>query len=70
VGFDPGETADGHLGLAGIRARAERVGGHLVVRAAPGRGTEVLVSVPGVAEPPAGRVSEPGAAIADREPPG
>jgi PAS domain S-box-containing protein len=45
VGFDPDAVADGHLGLAGMRVRAERVGGSLAVEARP-RGTRVVVTVP------------------------
>jgi signal transduction histidine kinase len=51
VGFVPGEVerklADGvHLGLAGIRYRAEMLGGRCAVTSAPGRGTTVVVEVP------------------------
>jgi PAS domain S-box-containing protein len=46
VGFDPREVPDDHLGLAGMRSRAERVGGRLAVRSAPDRGTEIRVGVP------------------------
>lgn len=53
VGFDQLDVAEGHLGLAGMRSRAERVGGVLAVRSAPGKGTEVLVTVPGGDAPPA-----------------
>jgi PAS domain S-box-containing protein len=45
-GFDPSSVPDGHLGLAGMRARAERLGGTLTVTAAPGRGTTIEVVVP------------------------
>jgi signal transduction histidine kinase len=51
VGFDPADVADGHLGLAGVRARAERFGGRLEVDAAPGRGTEIRVAIPLTSEP-------------------
>ena len=46
IGFDPLEVPDGHLGLAGMRSRAERLGGRLVVRSAPGKGTEIQVAIP------------------------
>jgi len=46
VGFDPREVPDDHLGLAGMRSRAERVGGHLDVHSAPGGGTEIQVGLP------------------------
>jgi signal transduction histidine kinase len=52
VGFDPGDVADGHLGIAGMRARAERAGGHLAVRSAPDEGTEILVGIPAPGDPP------------------
>jgi signal transduction histidine kinase/ligand-binding sensor domain-containing protein len=49
----PGMTADvqragkpGHYGLAGMRERADKIGGLLSIISAPGRGTSVLVSVP------------------------
>ncbi|MCU0505874.1 MAG: GAF domain-containing protein [Chloroflexi bacterium] len=45
VGFDPDAVADGHLGLTGMRARAERVGGTLSVEPRR-RGTRVVVAVP------------------------
>src|SRR4051812_47837180 len=51
-GFDPTTVPDGHLGLAGMRSRAERLGGTLSVTAAPGRGTTIEVVIPtAVAEP-------------------
>jgi signal transduction histidine kinase len=52
-GFDPALVPDGHLGLAGMRSRAERLGGRLTVTAAPGRGTLIEVVVPEVAPVPA-----------------
>ncbi len=49
-GLDPGaiETASraGHLGIAGMRTRAERAEGTLSITSAPGRGTTVEVSLP------------------------
>ena len=45
-GFDPGAVPPGHLGLAGMRARAERVGGRIDVRSTMGSGTTIEVSVP------------------------
>lgn len=45
-GFDPAAVdAATHLGLAIMRARAERSGGNLAVRSQPGRGTQVVVSL-------------------------
>jgi signal transduction histidine kinase len=46
VGFDPASVADGHLGLAGMRSRAERIGARLTMRSAPGAGTEVAIVAP------------------------
>ena len=57
-GFDPALVPDGHLGLAGMRSRAERLGGTLTVTASPGKGTVVEVVVPDAA---------PAAALADDE---
>lgn len=44
VGFDPSAAAG--VGLAGLRERAEQVGGTLDVASAPGQGTHVTVRVP------------------------
>jgi len=44
VGFDPASSAG--VGLAGIRDRAEQVGGAVDVASAPGQGTRVTVRVP------------------------
>ena len=57
-GFDPTTVPDGHLGLAGMRSRAERLGGRLTVTAAPGRGTVIEVVVPEVV-PRRARVTRP-----------
>jgi len=35
----------GHLGLVGMRERAEQIGGNLTVRSVPGAGTEISVEV-------------------------
>lgn len=43
-GFDP--AAAGGFGLAGMRARAEQVGGVLAVRSGPGAGTTIELEVP------------------------
>lgn len=45
-GFDPGAVPDGHLGLAGMRARAERLGGEFLISSEVGRGTTVEAVVP------------------------
>jgi PAS domain S-box-containing protein len=51
-GFDPAAVRDGHLGLAGMRARAERLGGELLVSSAPGQGTLIDVVLPEYAPGP------------------
>jgi signal transduction histidine kinase len=48
-GFDAERTISlgiGHYGLTGMRERAERIGGDLTLKSAPGEGTELLVVVP------------------------
>ncbi len=48
-GFDADRTISlgiGHYGLTGMRERAERIGGCLTLKSAPGEGTELLVVVP------------------------
>jgi PAS domain S-box-containing protein len=44
-GFDPAAVPDGHLGLAGMRARAEKIGASFAVRSRPGGGTTIEVTV-------------------------
>jgi signal transduction histidine kinase len=44
VGFDP--AASPGVGLAGLRNRAEEVGGAVDVTSTPGLGTQVTVRVP------------------------
>ena len=47
IGFDPANAkAGGGLGLPGMRERVQRIGGHLQIKSAPGRGTTVSVEVP------------------------
>ncbi len=47
IGFDPGTvSANGHLGLLGIRERAELLQGRMTIESAPGKGTSVFVSIP------------------------
>jgi signal transduction histidine kinase len=48
VGFDPAivSQADGHLGLYGIRERAELLGGSLIIESEPGRGASLFVEIP------------------------
>lgn len=54
-GFDPAEVAEG-LGLPhSIRERVEEVGGAVVLDAAPGRGTEVRLTLPAADHAPPSR---------------
>jgi PAS domain S-box-containing protein len=46
-GFDPARVPSGHLGLEGMRTRADRIGATLDVDTGQGRGTRVAVTVPG-----------------------
>jgi two-component system nitrate/nitrite sensor histidine kinase NarX len=46
-GFDPASVpGDLHVGLRIMRERARRIGGELEVRSQPGRGTEVILTLP------------------------
>jgi signal transduction histidine kinase len=46
-GITPGEiSSPGALGLAGMRERAQAMGGHVTIEGRPGRGTEVTASIP------------------------
>ena len=44
-GFDPERVPAGHLGLAGMRARATKIGARFTVRSVPGSGTTIEVTV-------------------------
>ncbi|QEH35521.1 Oxygen sensor histidine kinase NreB [Aquisphaera giovannonii] len=46
AGFDPDATQGGRLGLAGMRERADLVGGELLVESGPGSGTVIVVRIP------------------------
>jgi PAS domain S-box-containing protein len=46
IGFDPSLPGPGTLGLAGMRHRAERLGGTFQVESRPGTGSRVVVLVP------------------------
>jgi signal transduction histidine kinase len=46
IGFEVDSQAGRGLGIAGMRERIRELGGHLEVRAASGRGTDVVASVP------------------------
>ena len=45
-GFDPARVPDGHLGLAGMRTRADKIGARFSVKSVPGQGTTIEVVVP------------------------
>lgn len=45
-GFDPTRVPADHFGLLGMRERADGLGGHLDVAAAPGEGTAVTLRIP------------------------
>jgi PAS domain S-box-containing protein len=45
VGFDPEEVPRGHLGLVGMRQRAERMGAEITMGRKPGSGSRVAVSL-------------------------
>jgi len=46
-GFDPNAVVrDGHLGLAGMRERAQVLGGHFSIESHPGRGTRTRACLP------------------------
>jgi signal transduction histidine kinase len=44
-GFDPSQVPDGHLGLAGMRARADRLGATFSCESRPGAGTTIEVAL-------------------------
>jgi PAS domain S-box-containing protein len=46
AGFDPEGVTAGSLGIAGMRARAEKLGGRLVVRSRAGHGSRIEAVVP------------------------
>ena len=50
---------DGHLGLLGMRERAELLGGQFILEAKPGEGTVIRITIPPTANLPAGKVPEP-----------
>ena len=67
-GFDPERVPDGHLGLAGMRARAAKIGARFSCRSVPGEGTTIEVVVPDAAIAALGAppVSAEAASIRDR----
>jgi len=49
-GIDPAVASsgtDGHWGIAGMRERAEKIGGRFTIRSRGGAGTEIELTVPG-----------------------
>ena len=47
VGFDKSSvTGRGGFGLKGMRERIEKVGGHVAIETAPGKGTRIAIEVP------------------------
>jgi len=46
VGFDPGGSFPGHLGLRSMRERASRIGGSFDIRSAPNQGTTLVAVIP------------------------
>jgi PAS domain S-box-containing protein len=71
-GFDPQQVPAGHLGLAGMEARAARIGATFSCRSEQGKGTTVEVVVPDAAarkvgnEPGSRRGGVPDPSIRDR----
>ena len=75
VGFDaestiPVATENGHFGLAGMRERAESIGGSFTVLSQPGRGTVITATLPYfVAEDPLPTMREGSPVLEDVERP-
>jgi len=75
VGFDTeptiaSATERGHFGLAGMRERAESIGGSLTILSQPGQGSVVTAKLPYLfAEDPTRGMQEPTAVVEDVEPP-
>jgi PAS domain S-box-containing protein len=46
VGFDPGGSFPGHLGLRSMRERAARLGGSIEISSTPSRGTRLVAVIP------------------------
>jgi signal transduction histidine kinase len=75
VGFDTEPTMAiaterGHFGLAGMRERAESIGGSLTILSQPGQGSVVTAKLPYLfAEDPLRAMEEPTPVVEDVEPP-
>ena len=69
VGFDESVVPSGHLGLTGMRARAEKIGGRLTVRSRAGHGTaiEVTITSTSIHAEPEARTDEPTVAAGNRQ---
>ena len=52
-GFDPDFLESGRFGVTGMRERAEKAGGRLVILSRPGEGTTVEITLPISCNPPA-----------------
>lgn len=47
AGFDPAQIGEGkHIGLLGMRERADTLGGSLTIESGPGKGTTIVAEVP------------------------
>jgi len=46
IGFEPGQSFPGHLGLQSMRERLARLGGRLEIMSAPGQGTLIRAMLP------------------------
>lgn len=46
IGFDPEHQQMSHLGMVGMRERADMLGGRITFESAPGKGTSMLLEVP------------------------
>jgi len=64
-GFDPARVPDGHLGLAGMRARADKIDARFSVKSVPGEGTTIEVVVPNGALAAAGAAADAAPPLAD-----
>ncbi|MBX2861459.1 MAG: hypothetical protein KTR14_09490 [Vampirovibrio sp.] len=45
-GFDPAETSNHGMGLAGIRERVQKLGGNIKIESAPGQGCKTRILIP------------------------
>ena len=66
-GFDAATVPDGHLGLAGMRARADKIGASFQVTSKPGAGTTIEVTVPESVIASVAAASPPSPAVSSAE---